>query len=112
MKIISEVFLFNDVLSVMFEGGTGLKFEDDAGYCCERRYMSNDGDDLSEYVGARYVGYEVKDAPFIEDEYDLHEVQFLEIKTSKGSITLSMHNEHNGYYGGFSATGYFLTLYL
>ena len=37
-----------------------------------------------------------------EHNEDCHEVQFLEVKTSKGSFTMSSHNEHNGYYGGFS----------
>ena len=38
----------------------------------------------------------------VEEEYETHEVQFLEIKTSKGIFTMSTHNEHNGYYGGFA----------
>lgn len=32
----------------------------------------------------------------------MHEVQFLHVKTSKGSFAVSNHNEHNGYYGGFN----------
>lgn len=101
-KVISEVLLFNDVLHIMFKDGSGVKFTDDGQSCCERRYMSNDGDDLREYVGSRYFGYEVKDAPDIEGDGEVHEVQFLEIMTSVGAITMSMHNEHNGYYGGIS----------
>lgn len=88
-------------LTILFEDGTGLVFLDDGQSCCENRYMSVDGDDLSEFVGAKYVEAFVRDAPDIEDECGVHEVQFLEIRTSKGSITVSNHNEHNGYYGGF-----------
>ena len=36
-----------------------------------------------------------------EDEYEVHEVQFLKIRTSNGDITFETHNIHNGYYGGF-----------
>ncbi len=100
-KIISEVFLFNDVLHIMFTNGSGLSFEDDGHCCCEKRYMCNDGDDLREYVGAKYINYSVKDGPDVDADYECHEVQFLEIMTSVGAMTLSMHNEHNGYYGGF-----------
>lgn len=91
-----------NTLAVRFTDGTGLGFTDDGQQCCEERYMSVDGDDLSEFIGAKYVEAFVKDAPpKIEDEYWIHEVQFLEIRTSKGSVTVSAHNEHNGYYGGF-----------
>lgn len=90
-----------NTLSVRFTDGTGIGFTDDGQQCCEARHMSVDGDDLSEFVGAKYVEAFVKDGPEIEYEYGVHEVQFLEIRTSKGSITVSAHNEHNGYYGGF-----------
>lgn len=90
-----------NTLEVRFTDGTGIGFTDDGQQCCEARYMSVDGDDLSEFVGAKYVEAFVKDGPEIEYEYGVHEVQFLEIRTSKGSITVSAHNEHNGYYGGF-----------
>jgi hypothetical protein len=57
---------------------------------------------LSDYVGAKLLGAEVMDAPPISAQYEEHEVQFLHVKTSKGTFTMSSHNEHNGYYGGFS----------
>jgi hypothetical protein len=47
------------------------------------------------------MGAEVKNAPNIPDENNFHEVQFFEIQTDRGVFTLSSHNEHNGYYGGF-----------
>jgi len=60
-------------------------------------------DDLTEFVGTKFLGVEIKEAPSIEGEYgEQHEVQFLEVKTDKGVFTMASHNEHNGYYGGFS----------
>ena len=32
---------------------------------------------------------------------EIHEIQFLDVKTSKGVFQISNHNVHNGYYGGF-----------
>lgn len=101
-KVISAVELTQeDELHLHFEDGTGLKLWDDGQSCCESRYMRTD-DNLDEYIGATLVGGEVKDAPDITTEYDTHEVQFLEIQTSKGPLTMASHNKHNGYYGGFS----------
>jgi hypothetical protein len=37
-----------------------------------------------------------------EDGYEVHETEYCNILTSKGVIQLVCHNEHNGYYGGFS----------
>jgi hypothetical protein len=82
------------------EDGTKIGFTDNGQDCCEVRYMSTD-DDLSYHVGATLLGFEIKNAPNLEDESGEHEVQFLEIKTSKGVISCANHNEHNGYYGGF-----------
>lgn len=90
-----------NTLAVRFTDGSGIGFTDDGQQCCEVRYMSADGDDLSEFVGAKYIEAFVKAARETEDEYGVHEILFLEIRTSKGSITVSAHNEHNGYYGGF-----------
>lgn len=101
-KVISSIALTQeDELHLKFEDGTGLKLWDDGQSCCESRYMRTD-DNLDEYIGATFVGGEVKDAPNVSDEeYGEHEVQFLEIQTSKGPLTMASHNEHNGYYGGF-----------
>jgi hypothetical protein len=36
-----------------------------------------------------------------EHEYsDIHETMFIKIKTDKGYIDFTLHNDHNGYYGG------------
>jgi len=100
-KRIKAIEVDDDELRLAFEDGSRIKLFDDGQSCCERRYMTCD-DDLSYYIGAQLLDAEIKDAPDEEDEYgEVHEVQFLEVKTSKGSFTVASHNEHNGYYGGF-----------
>lgn len=100
-KTITSLVLGNDdALHFVFDDGSKIKLFDDGQSCCESRYMRTD-DDLNDYVSAKLLGAEVKDAPNVEDEYGDHEVQFLEVQTSKGVFTMASHNEHNGYYGGF-----------
>jgi hypothetical protein len=88
-KIITDIFLQDDCLYIDFDDLSGLKFEDAGQQCCEERYMDTDGDDLREYIGSQYIGYAVKDAPNIsEDSRVIQEVQFLEILTTVGPITI------------------------
>jgi len=100
-KEIASVALSNDELHFVFADGSKVRVLDDGQSCCEARYMTTD-DNLDEYAGAKLLGLEIKDAPDIEERYDVHEVQFLEVMTSRGCFTMATHNEHNGYYGGFS----------
>jgi len=88
-----------DTLDIRFEDGTGIRFTDEGQSCCEYRHMTCD-DDLSPFVGATLVSAELRDGEDIDAEYDVHEVQFLIVTTSKGDFTVASHNEHNGYYGG------------
>ena len=91
----------DDALHFTFEDGSKIKLFDDGQSCCESRYMRTD-DSLADYVGAQLLDAEIKAGPTQEGEYgDEHEVQFLEVRTSKGCFTMASHNEHNGYYGGF-----------
>lgn len=92
-----------DALVFHFTDGTAMQLRDEGQSCCETRYMHTD-DKLSDFVGAQFLGAEVRDAPSIPSkEYeDVHEVQFLIVKTSIGEFTVETHNEHNGYYGGFA----------
>lgn len=99
-KYIQAIEIHDSELRLTFGDGSRVKLFDDGQSCCEHRYMTCD-DDLSYYIGAQLLDAEIKDAPDAEDEYGVHEVQFLEVKTSKGSFTVASHNEHNGYYGGF-----------
>ncbi len=97
----TSIALNEDVLFIAIEGENRFKVWDDGQSCCENRYMRTD-DDLQDFAGATILDYEVSDAPSQPSEYGDHEVQFFRIHTSKGIITFSSHNEHTGYYGGFS----------
>jgi hypothetical protein len=92
----------DDALHFEFNDGSKLKLSDDGQSCCETRYMRTD-DNLAEYVGAKLLGAEIKEAPDVNDQdgWGDHEVQFLEVQTDRGVFTMASHNEHNGYYGGF-----------
>ena len=100
-KRIVKMRLRDDVLTIRLEDGTGVALKDDGQSCCEWRYMRTD-DDLEDFDGSTLLGGETRDAPDVNDGGECHEVQFLVIKTDKGDATFSSHNEHNGYYGGFS----------
>lgn len=68
--------------------------------CCENRYFRTD-DDPSQLRGSLFLGMEVRNVDVIDDDNcDVHEVGFMHINTSLGSIVVEAHNEHNGYYGG------------
>lgn len=97
--VIEDVYLTDDFLSIQF-ADFSLRIWDDGQSCCEHRYMSSD-DDLKYYIGSKFTGAEIRDAPNMDDVYDVHEVQFLIVNTDKGDFTVETHNEHNGYYGGF-----------
>jgi hypothetical protein len=58
-------------------------------------------DTLTDYAGAELLDVALEDAPSLPAGGEEHEVQFLRVKTSKGTFVMSSHNEHNGYYGGF-----------
>jgi len=92
-----------DTLKVTFDDGSMLTVFDAGQSCCESRYMRTD-DKFEDFIGANLVSMELKQAPNItsDDDYGDHEVQFLELMTSKGALTMASHNEHNGYYGGFA----------
>jgi hypothetical protein len=96
----------HDAIYIHFEDGSCQTIRDAGQSCCEYRYTATDCD-LSLAVGATPLSVEVRnyqEGP--EGEYgDLHETQFLNIKTSKGVLDFVTHNEHNGYYGGFYIVG-------
>lgn len=100
--VIRDAVVDEDSVTLQFDFGK-LTLRDCGQSCCENRYMSTD-DDIQSLVGSRFMCYEVKDGDYqgTEDDYNVHEVQFLEIQTDSGFVTLVNHNEHNGYYGGFS----------
>ena len=72
--------------------------------CCENwgTYLYTP-EDLREYVGADYLGYDESSCSEIENslekEYvESDEICFLNIHTSKGTIDFAVYNSHNGYY--------------
>jgi hypothetical protein len=88
-------------LVIDFIDGTGIVLFDDGRSCCEKRYAHTD-DDLTAFAGAVFRGCEIREAPnLVDEDSDVHEVQFLLVHTSLGAVTIETHNEHNGYYGGF-----------
>jgi hypothetical protein len=103
-KIIDFIELKDSILTIRV-GGLILVLEDHMQICCEHRSFSTD-DNLKEYEGAALVDIELKSAPDVnnideDDDYYVHNVNFLDIITSKGVFTIVAHNVHNGYYGGF-----------
>jgi hypothetical protein len=100
--VIRDAVVDEDSITLKFDFGK-LTLRDNMQHCYENRYMSTD-DDIKLLIGSRFVCYEVKDGPDVseDDEYEVHDTQFLEIQTDSGFVTLVNHNEHNGYYGGFS----------
>lgn len=85
-----------------FRDNSTLTFRDEGQSCCEHRYMSLDGDDLTYFTGSTFLKAELRDGGSGPAKSECeHEIQFLVISTSVGDITISNHNEHNGYYGGF-----------
>ena len=100
-KEIAALELRGNALRFTFSDGSNIELFDDGQSCCESRYIQTD-DDLAYYVGAQLLDVDIKEAPNEPDICGVHEVQFLEVSTSKGSFTVANHNEHNGYYGGFS----------
>jgi len=90
----------DDKLKITFDDGVQISIFDGGQSCCENRYM-NTSDDVKWLVGKTLTGLTLKDAPDENGDYDVHEVQFLEVMTDHGCIIFANHNEHNGYYGGF-----------
>ena len=94
-------------LRLKLDSGKTIEIWDGGQSCCEHRHMSTD-DDVQSLVGCKLDRIETKNGPAVsEEDYSncyVHEIVFVEVGTNKGFITLVNHNEHNGYYGGFSLT--------
>lgn len=100
-KTIENVILDGDDLVFSFTDNTKLIIWDGGQSCCEFRYMTTD-DNLNDFNGSTLLDFELKTADDGDDGgYGVHEIQFLDVKTSNGVFTIVNHNEHNGYYGGF-----------
>lgn len=102
-KVIASAAMEDDAnrMALHFTNGDTLYLFDDGQTCCEKRYMVCD-DDLRHLEGSTFLGVDLADGPDLETGDDSHEQQFMNVLTSSGVVTVSNHNEHNGFYGGFS----------
>lgn len=102
-KRIAYVMLHADYLLLVFADATALKFWDGGQSCCESRWMTcDDAPEFDRYIGSTFIGADIVEGGNIGEGYGEHETQFLNVRTTKGVIQAVTHNEHNGYYGGFS----------
>jgi hypothetical protein len=104
-KKITSVTLENDVIIIGVEDGTKISVRDDGQSCCESRFITTDAD-LPSYRGKTIRGYELRQMPDGDDGYECHDQQAFVILTDEGNIDFVTHNQHNGYYGGFSVTAH------
>jgi len=99
-KKITVLSIDETSLHLTFEDGSKIALRDNTETCCEKRYMRTD-DNLEAFIGSNLYNVEVRDGGGVEDS-DVHDIEFLLVSTSTGVFTISNHNEHNGYYGGFN----------
>ena len=99
-KRIAAASIDDERLTLEFDDGVKIDIFDDGQSCCETRYMTTD-DDVQSLVGHNLHHIEAKPGPDEAGEYGDHETCFVEVGTDRGFITITNHNEHNGYYGGF-----------
>ena len=93
--------IVDEQLRLDLEDGVQIQIWDNGQSCCEFRYMTCD-DEVQSLQGHTLSRIEAKDGPDEEGEYEeVHESVFVEVGTDDGFITITNHNEHNGYYGGF-----------
>jgi len=100
-RIIKDANINEERLLLTFSDGVSVKIFDDGQSCCEHRYITCD-DEAKDLIGNKLMKIETADGGEVgEDDYEIHEQVFIKIITDKTTITLTTHNEHNGYYGGF-----------
>jgi len=81
---------------IHFDDGSTLTIVDNMSLCCETRWIDTD-DNLNDILGAKLLGIDLK-----ESGGDRRgDIQFVEIRTTEGSVILKNYNEHNGYYSGW-----------
>lgn len=86
-----------------FKDKSSIFLYDDGQSCCEDRYVTCD-DDPNDLVGGILTKIEEKEYTEEDENYEVHEKCFIDISTNKATITITTHNVHNGYYGGFALT--------
>ena len=99
-KIRKSAEMNEEKVTIEFEDGIKIELTDEGQSCCEYRYISCD-DDVNRIIGSELVKIEIKKTEEKEEDYEIHEMAFVDIQTNQCFITFCTHNEHNGYYGGF-----------
>lgn len=103
-KKIDTISIGNYSLEIKFEDGSILEFKDSKQSCCENRYMTCD-DNIDDFTGKVFKDVSIRNGNGINTKgHGDHDIEFLLIHTDNGDITVSNHNEHNGYYSGFNIT--------
>lgn len=101
-KRITSVDSNDEHFDIHFDDGCSIRIRDGGQSCCEHRYMTCD-DDVSKIIGSKLTNIELREGPTEEMEWgNEHQTMFVEIATDECFVTLTTHNEHNGWYGGFS----------
>lgn len=75
--------------------------------CCERWGYFMSEDDLSYFIGAKFLDLKITDTSLNEAKMAEHQcgsnyeggVMFVDIRTSKGVLQFVAYNQHNGWYG-------------
>lgn len=88
-------------LVICVADGSTVQISDEGRSCCEWRYITTD-DDLAAFVGATIVEIECRAGEEVDTDFGTTETAFVIVTTTAGAFTLVTHNEHNGYYGGFT----------
>lgn len=93
----------NDSGTLRLELASGHKIliEDAGQSCFESRYLHS-SDDLTALVGEELISIKASEVEYRHDTGEEHEVVFLMVTTTMDSATIETHNEHSGYYGGFT----------
>lgn len=101
-RTISSVSVEEKRVVVGFTDGAGFVLKDEGQSCCEYRYLTTD-DDPNALVGLTFRDIVEKPGECKEEEGgECHDTMFVDIVADGAWITLCTHNEHNGWYGGFS----------
>lgn len=100
--MIVETAMIDDHFYLMLDNNVLVDIFDAGQSCCEQRHMKCD-DDITGVVGQHLRGIVEKPTDADGETYGVHEILFVEILTDEGGcLSLVNHNEHNGYYGGFT----------
>jgi hypothetical protein len=98
-----KYFSVTNMIQVVFEDGSRLRIFDSGQDCCEHRYITSD--DVGKYSprGHRMRDVVVRSLSSTENDCcGYNDIQFIEITTSGVGFDFEIHNDHNGYYAGFS----------